>query len=170
MEALITICCVLVIAGVVAARVVPKIKQKNAEAEARRKKEEYENSIPSARFSVVHDPQEMLEVILQNVEVEALRDSPPLIETIYFSAVGSDSLVITAGNRTITHWNMTITARPSDTGGTEGSVTLDRARNKVLRWQVNINDVFHKVKTVVNSSDINGTYEGEFGSPLKVEG
>lgn len=158
--------CFLVIAGVVAAKVIPMVKRRNAEAEARRKKEEYENSIPTASFSVVHDPQEMLSVILQNLEVEDLRENAPLLETIYFSSVTDGSLVITAGNRTITHWNMTITAKPSTSGGTKGFITLDRARNKVLRWQGNINDTFFKVRTVVDASDVNGTYEGEMGAPL----
>lgn len=163
---LFSVFCFLVIAGVVAAKVIPMVKRRNAEAEARRKKEEYENSIPTASFSVVHEPKEMLDVILQNLEVEDLRENPPLLETIYFSSVTSNSLVITAGNRTITHWNMTITAKPSVSGGTEGFITLDRARNRVLRWQGNINDTFLKVQTVVAASDVNGTYEGEMGAPL----
>lgn len=145
----------------------PMIKRRRAEEDARRKKEEYENSVPAARFSVVHAPDEMLSVILQNLEVEDLREGAPLLETIYFSAVTSESLVITAGNRTITHWNMTITAHPGPGGGTVGLATLDRPRNQVLRWQDNINDTFYKVQTVVNASDINGTYEGERGVPLK---
>ncbi|SEP85937.1 hypothetical protein [Arthrobacter sp. OV608] len=163
---LFSVFCFLVIAGVVAAKVIPMVKRRNAEAEERRKKEEYENSIPTASFSVVHDPKEMLEVILQNLEVEDLRENAPLLETIYFSSVTSDSLVITAGNRTITHWNMTITAKPSRSGGTKGFITLDRARNRVLRWQSNINDTFFKVRSVVAASDVNGTYEGEMGAPL----
>lgn len=158
--------CFLVVIGVVAAKIIPMIKRRNAEAEALRRKEEYANSIPTASFSVIHDPNEMLSVILQNLEVEDLRENAPLLETIYFSAVTSDSLVITAGNRTIAHWKMTITAKPSATGGTMGYITLDRARNKVLRWQENINNTFYKVRSVVEASDVNGTYEGEMGAPL----
>lgn len=163
---LFSVICFFVIAGVVATKVIPMVKRRNAEAEARRKREEYENSTPTASFSVVHDPQEMLGVILQNLEVEDLRENAPLLETVYFSSVTHDSLVITAGNRTITHWNMTITAKPSTSGGTEGFITLDRARNRVLRWQGNINDTFFKVRSVVAASDVNGAYEGEKGAPL----
>lgn len=160
---LFSVICFLVIAGVIAAKVIPMVKRKNAEAEARRKREEYENSIPAAQFSVVHHPEEMLAVILQNLEVEDLRKDAPLLETIYISEVKPDSLVITAGNRTITHWNMTITAGAAPEGGTKGSITLDRSRNKVLRWQKNINETFEKVAEIVRASDVNGTYTGERG-------
>lgn len=177
MDSLVPVCCVLVILGVIAAVVVPKVMQKRASdeakrmAEARRRDEEdrrnrYENSIPSAKFSVVHDPREMLEVILGNLKVKDLREDAPLLETIYFSSVSEESLVITAGNRTITHWNMTVRVQPDGRNGTSGTVTLDRSRNKVLKWKANIDDTFYKVRAVVDASDINGKYTGEEGLPL----
>lgn len=178
MDTLWPVCCILVVAGIIAALVIPKVMQKRAEDENERKKQrerdaaarrqkEYENSVPAAQFTVVHEPGEMLQVILKNLKVEDLREDPPLLETIYFSSVTSDSLVITAGNRTITHWNMTIKAKDDSRSGTSGTITLDRARNKVFKWKANIDDTFFKVRAIVSASDVNGKYDGEKGQPLE---
>ncbi len=66
---------------------------------------------------------------------------PPKEADIYFSTIRDERVVITAGNRIKTFWQITfdLTARPS--GGVHGVVRLDRPRKKVDRWMGDVQEI-----------------------------
>ena len=61
-------------------------------------------------------------------------DIPPLAATVYFSTVKDGRVVVTAGNRVSTYWQMTWDMVALKQGGVFGSVNLDRPVKKVDQW------------------------------------
>lgn len=67
--------------------------------------------------------------------------TPPMMADIYLSTVEHRRVVITAGNRVETFWQVLIDMSPREGGGVIGTVKLDRPRNRIKRWYGNVIDL-----------------------------
>lgn len=67
--------------------------------------------------------------------------TPPLMADIYLSTIRHDRVVVTAGNRVETFWQIIFEMNPSAQGGVYGTVSLDRPRRRVERWMGNVMEI-----------------------------
>lgn len=72
------------------------------------------------------------------MEYEAV---PPLEAGIYFSTVKEDRIVVTAGNRVETFWQIVMTLQRDPRGGVVGEARLDRRVKDVRQWMGNVQEL-----------------------------
>lgn len=87
-------------------------------------------------FFLPYDPATVRELLTAGYEFSSLSEAP-IAEDVYFSRKDDQAIVFTAGNRLVTHWNITFQLEPS-AGGTKGTLSVDRPYDEVKKWQGNV--------------------------------